>query len=75
MKFKDFLRNSLFLRISLTSYVLEYYVFKICKVVSRPWPSLLGLKEMSVGGQVKKDRKAGPRKGERKVEEKNNLKG
>jgi hypothetical protein len=44
MKFKDFLRNSLFLRISLTSYVLEYYVFKICKVVSRPWPSLLGLK-------------------------------
>jgi hypothetical protein len=29
---------------------------------------------MSIG-QVKKDRKAGPRRGERKVEEKNNLKG
>ncbi len=33
-----------------------------------------GMQEMSVGGQVKKDRKAGPRRGERKFEEKNNLK-
>jgi hypothetical protein len=42
MNFKDFLWNSLFLRNSLTSYVLEYSAFKICKVVSRLWPSLLG---------------------------------
>jgi hypothetical protein len=46
MKFKDFLWNSLFLINSLTSYVLEYKALKTCKVVSRPWPSLLGLKKI-----------------------------